>query len=1045
MNQLFKFFVPALALISASAYAEPAYYKNPEALFSKRPDPTAPIAHVERFGPVGLAIDLMQPAFTMRIKAVEEGSPAEAAGLKPAMIIHSINGEKLADIDPRIQLGNLITRAEATDGKIVMQVSDEAGTEAREVSMQIPVLGTYSETWPLDCPKSDKIVRNYAEYLKAGGTQGFALGHLFLLSTGDESDLEYVRKWARSKPKEGVSFHTWNAGLGNIALCEYYLRTGDEEVLPAIQAVADVIAEAENNGGWGNRAPLGHLDYGGGGGHLNAGGLHAATTLVLAKECGAEVDEETLTRVIRHFYRWAGRGNISYGNHKPESGYIDNGKNGGLALLMAAAASLTPDGDDSLYARARDVSALFSFPSTSFMLHGHTGGGIGEIFRSAAMSLLHGKRPALYRDFMDQRRWHYELSRRYDGSFGILAGRRYDKEKWGGGYALSYTLPRKHLRLAGAPSKFAKPFQLPEQVWGTAEDNAFVSIEAIAYPDGSRPDFSQETLASGGGLALLKLRSGDITDEQLNRYIRHPIIATRTFFSGQILKRGPEFISQLLHDEDARLRRLALDTLAPRRNADPSRVAPEHLSRALEMLQDPEESLFVKEAALRLVGLAPIDSLVQEVGAILPYLEHEEWWLQHSAVVALTPVIVDKRVYREVLPALGDMLERNHLYNVTSPLLWGEIPEKIRNADPEVAALAREELKQAYDSYVDFEHEMDAVEDRINTGMRETMAITLAKLPGGYETLYEIGKERYPDKTLPFEETFLKADPERLSPKLRQVILEYRKERLLPAYLEKHQEALAKEAVSIEPGRRRAAMKGLLKLYAGLGISEFDWANYGPDRTRMKWWYHSYDPKEKWLKAGDRLGRYREVTFPAGMEQWFTPGFDPAKAGWEQGLAPFGAADGKLARFDDESETLARTGGCPLSFCGCHEPLQTLWEKDVLLLHGEFEFPKFEEGYRYRLLHGGISHVGSGGGFRVYINGKMFYEDTTGVDRRGGARPEGRVIPRDWWSEFNEGPVTLSAITFKKHHPRTEKYGGNISLFVQRMKVPPILQAAKTD
>lgn len=46
-----------------------------------------------------------------------------------------------------------------------------------------------------------------------------------------------------------------------------------------------------------------------------------------------------------------------------------------------------------------------------------------------------------------------------------------------------------------------------------------------------------------------------------------------------------------------------------------------------------------------------------------------------------------------------------------------------------------------------------------------------------------------------------------------------------------------------------------------------------------------------WLHADDRLGRYREVTFPKGMEQWHTPAFDPAKAGWKR-LAPFGAADG---------------------------------------------------------------------------------------------------------------------------------------------------------
>ena len=1038
MKSKFPSLVACIALLPVVANAQQPYYKNPDALFSKRPDPAAPISHVERFGPVGIAIDLMQPAFTMHIKTVEDGSPAMAAGLKPGMIIHSINGEKLADIDPRVQLGNMITKAEADDGKMVMLVSDQPDAEPRPIAIQIPVMGSYSNTWPLNCPKSEKIIRNYAGYLKAGGKQDFALGHLFLLSTGDESDLEHVRQWARSRPKQGGNFHTWHSGLGNLALCEYYLRTGDEDVLPAIQAVADSIAEAENNGGWGNKAPMGNLDYGGGGGHLNAGGVHAATMLVLARQCGAKIADETLTRVVTHFYRWAGRGNISYGNNKPEGSYTDNGKNGGLTFIMAAAASLTPDGESSTYARARDISALFSFPSTSFMLHGHTGGGIGEIFRSASMGLLQEKRPALYREFMDQRRWHYELSRRFDGSFGILAGERYDNESWGAGYALSYTMPRKKLRLAGAPSPFAKPFKLPEQPWGTAEDDDFVSMEAIAYPDGTRPDFTKDTLASGGGLALLKLAAGEMTDEQLDKVVRHPVIITRNGFTGRILKRGPDYITRLLNDEDARLRRLALDALAPSRDPDPSVVAPEHITRAVEMLKNPAESLFVKEAALRLIGLAPADTLVEQVAVILPFLKHDEWWLQHSALVALTPVVADKRVCREVLPAIGALLKDNHLYNTTAPLRWGALPENLRKADPEVAAIARDALKEAYGAYVGYEHTLPYVEERVDTGMRESIAYTMTRLPGGYDMLYELGKQRYPEEELPFKTTFLEADVNALSPRLQEMVASFRQKSLLPGYLEKHKDALAKEAQGIEPQRGQAAMEGLLDLYGELGITEFDWADYGPDRNEMTWWYHSFEPNEKWLQADDRLGRYREVTVPAGMEPWFGAGFDPAKAGWKQGLAPFGAADGKLARFDDMGEKLAAQGGCKLSFCGCDDPLQTLWEKDVLMLRGDFEFPKFEEGYRYRLLHGGISHVGSGGGFRVYVNGKLFHEDTTGVDRRGGDNPEGRAISKEWWPEFNKGPVTISVMTFKKHHPRTKKYGGNITIFMQRMKVPPL-------
>jgi Family of unknown function (DUF6288) len=222
MKRILRIIIPTFTAIASAAMAQQAYYKNPDALFSRRPDAAAPISHVQRFGPVGLSIDLIQPAFTMQIKGVEPGSPAMQAGLKQGMIIHSINGEKLADIDPRIQLGNMLTKAEATDGKIRMMVSNKPDSETRELLMQIPVLGQFSDTWPLNCPKSDKIVRNFAEYLKAGGNQGFAsFGPLFLLSTGDESDLEHVRKWARSRPSKINGFHTWHSGLGNWALCEY--------------------------------------------------------------------------------------------------------------------------------------------------------------------------------------------------------------------------------------------------------------------------------------------------------------------------------------------------------------------------------------------------------------------------------------------------------------------------------------------------------------------------------------------------------------------------------------------------------------------------------------------------------------------------------------------------------------------------------------------------------------------------------------------------------------------------------------------------------
>lgn len=144
-----------------------SYYKDTPP-FSPRPEEKSvksPV-NVDRFGPVGIGIELTLPAFGMKLKNVEKGSPAEATGkLKPGQIIESINGVTLKDIDPRILLGGIITRAEASDGIVKIKVRDEPNAAAKEVTVKIPVLGAYSPTWPLKCAKSEKIVRGVADYL----------------------------------------------------------------------------------------------------------------------------------------------------------------------------------------------------------------------------------------------------------------------------------------------------------------------------------------------------------------------------------------------------------------------------------------------------------------------------------------------------------------------------------------------------------------------------------------------------------------------------------------------------------------------------------------------------------------------------------------------------------------------------------------------------------------------------------------------------------------------------------------------------------------
>ena len=64
-----------------------------------------------------------------------------------------------------LSLPEILATAEAGDGKIKLMIADKPDGKPREVLVSIPVLGAYSETWPLNCPKSERIVRNLADLL----------------------------------------------------------------------------------------------------------------------------------------------------------------------------------------------------------------------------------------------------------------------------------------------------------------------------------------------------------------------------------------------------------------------------------------------------------------------------------------------------------------------------------------------------------------------------------------------------------------------------------------------------------------------------------------------------------------------------------------------------------------------------------------------------------------------------------------------------------------------------------------------------------------
>ncbi|MEO1973313.1 MAG: DUF6288 domain-containing protein [Pirellulaceae bacterium] len=1059
-----RFVLITTMLLSGIATAEDgSFYKDPRGLFSTRPSETKSLTNIKRFGPVGMGIDLLQPAFTMRISHIEEGSPAAATGrLKAGQIIESINGQKLSEIDPRIQLGRLLAAAEASDG--ILRFAIKGPTE--DVIVNVPVLGAYSGTWPIDCPKSDKIVRNFADYLaKPESNIGFGgIGMLFLLSTGEENDLDTVRKWARSVANRPHTY-AWYLGYGGIPLCEYYLRTGDKEVIPGIQKWADNAVKGQYLDGWAGRGGVPSVTYGMG--HLNAGGTAVVTFLLLAKECGVDVPDHALLGALVHFYRYSGRGHNPYGDGRPEVGFVDNGKNGNLAFAMAAAAALTPDGKKSVYAAARDACAMTSFYTTSFMLHGHTGGGIGESWRSPAMGLLYEKRPQQYREFMDNRQWHYDLSRRWDGSFGILGGAGYDTEKWKGAwgtaYALTYTIPRKTLRISGAPpTEFSRQYQLPKQPWGTEADNAFVSLEAVPDTSGKRQDLSGETLAEDSSRPfIIRIHdSGEVSDDLLRQYIHHQdhnirfVAANKVLGinSGYIGWRAPggnvrtELVTEFLRSKDPRVRRAMFAAISEilQREHRSTVLTREIFDLAVQSVKTQKESWWVVDAALRVIGHAPADWVQPHVNLLLPFLHHEDWWLQNATLTALTPIVADERCYQQVLPPIGELVRTNQRSALTLGLM-GSIRAKLKAGSPAVHQLATETLQETYTGYAGVKTAPGG-QDISSTfdSHLEFIASSLADVPGGLDVLYEIARQRYPQEILPYKEFFLNADPAQFGPTLRKAIRPIITGELIPEFVGRNRETLQKmaaaEVQSGRPGGRNDKVDQLAALYERAGQDEYGWRMFA-DLRDAEWSYHSFDPIDSEQIPWDQLiTRYREVTLPTGAENWFATDFDPAKLDWKKEKSPFGHYMGKLPT----RPVHKCNAGCTGPGCYGATKVNSFWEKEVLLMRGTFKLPPLKDGHRYRVRVNDGNHVGSGGGHIIYINGKPLIEDTTCFGRGSGGLPKGAFITSEFLGDFQGGEVTIAVKTFLRFNdkykvkPSDRVPQGKISLHLEEQKLPPM-------
>lgn len=404
---------------------------------------------------------------------VGKGSPADGV-LKVDDVILGVDGKPFAD-DARQCFGRALTEAEKpSQGGVLKLVRWRAG-QTENIPLKLRVMGAYSDAAPYACPKSKAVLDDACRVLEKEPLRDDlwgAVSGLALLATGRPEVLPKVQAYAHKispqtlklELRRGLGMVVWEWGYKGLFLGEYYLLTGDQAVLPAIREYTVALAKGQSlygtfGHGIADRTADGKLHgsippYG----PVNQAGLIGNLAIVLGKKCGVsdpEVDA-AIGRALKFFGYYVDKGAIPYGEHMPWPYHENNGKNALTALLFSA-------GNKTEAAR---FFAKMSTAAYACREYGHTGQGFSYLWGALGAN-VGGPRAAAA--FFKEAAWHFDLSRRCDGSFVYDGGEQYgpgkteDNTYFGksgyyglsptASYVLTYALPLKRLVITGREAK----------------------------------------------------------------------------------------------------------------------------------------------------------------------------------------------------------------------------------------------------------------------------------------------------------------------------------------------------------------------------------------------------------------------------------------------------------------------------------------------------------------------------------------------------------------------------------------------------------------
>lgn len=399
---------------------------------------------------------------------VGDKSPADGV-MAVDDIILGVGGKPFAD-DARKSIALAIQEAEKDANKGVLKLTRWRGGKTEEVQLKLAVIGTYAATAPFNCPKSRRILDDACKVLDKEELRGDlwgAINGLALLATGKAEYLPKLQAFARKmgpptlklELRDGMVIWDWSYKC--LFLSEYFLATGDPEVVPAIKEYTVKMSMGQGMyGTFGHGiappSPEGKLHgsippYG----PVNEAGLIANLAIFMGRKCGVK-DPEVEAAVARAngFFGWyTDKGGIPYGEHEPWPYHENNGKSSMNAVFFALQGN-----------RIKDAQFFARMATAGYRSRecGHTGQGFSYLW--SALGANAGG-PLAAAAFFKEASWHLDLVRRSDGAFTYDGGEQYgagktdDNTYYGKSsyyglspaatYVLTYALPLKKIFITG--------------------------------------------------------------------------------------------------------------------------------------------------------------------------------------------------------------------------------------------------------------------------------------------------------------------------------------------------------------------------------------------------------------------------------------------------------------------------------------------------------------------------------------------------------------------------------------------------------------------